>query len=135
MLTRQGVSITGEAKFKGVANVTTKILGLQHLFRDLAISMSQAPLFYYDNIGATYLSSNPIFQARMKQVEVDFHFVHRQVQNKTLRVAFISNKDQPADIFMKPLTIARFLFICSSLCLYQLLLVLRRDVKDYIKAS
>jgi hypothetical protein len=44
-----------------------------------------------------------VFHARMKHIEVDFHFVRERVARKLLYVKFISSKDQIADIFTKPL--------------------------------
>jgi hypothetical protein len=35
-------------------------------------------------MGATYLCANPIFHARMKRVEIDFHFVGERIANKQL---------------------------------------------------
>jgi hypothetical protein len=40
-------------------------------------------------MGATYLSANPIFNARMKHIEIDFHFVRERVANKLLENRFI----------------------------------------------
>lgn len=72
-------------------------------------------LFYYDNLGATYLSINPIIHSRTKRVDIDYHFVRDRIQAKTLQVSFLSSKDQLADIFIKPLSSSQFNTLRSSL--------------------
>ena len=56
-----------------------------------------------DNLGVTYLSANPVFDARAKHIEIDFHFVRETVLNKQSEIRFISSGDQVADGFTKPL--------------------------------
>jgi hypothetical protein len=68
-----------------------------------------------DNIGATYLTTNPIFHRRIKHVEVDYHFVHERVASRQLDVRIISSKDQVADIMTKPLAGPAFSKICNIL--------------------
>jgi hypothetical protein len=35
------------------------------------------PCLWCDNLGATYLSANPIFRGRVKHVEIDYHFFRK----------------------------------------------------------
>jgi hypothetical protein len=59
-------------------------------------------------MGATYVSANPIFHARMKHIEIDFHFVRERVASKQLEIRFIPSKDQVADGFTKALSTQQF---------------------------
>jgi histone deacetylase 1/2 len=97
-----------EAEYKAVANATAEIIWVQSLVRELGIPQARPPVLWCDNIGATYLSSNPVFHARTKHIEVDYHFVRERVAQKLLCIKFISSKDQLADIFTKPLPQPQF---------------------------
>ena len=72
-------------------------------------------MLWCDNLGATFLSANPVFHARTKHVKVDYHFIHDRVAKKEIQVRFISSKDQLADVFTKPLPQVSFLFFQSKL--------------------
>lgn len=104
-----------EAEYKAIANVTAELIWIQSLLKELGIMQCKAPRLWCDNLGATYLTANPMFHARMKHIEVDFHFVREQVARKAMEVRFISSKDQLADIFTKALSRTPFSFICSNL--------------------
>jgi hypothetical protein len=97
-----------EAEYKAVANTTAELIWVQSLLRELGVSQDRPPVLWCDNIGATYLASNPVFHARTKHIEVDFHFVRERVEQKLLQIKFISSKDQLADVFTKPLPLPLF---------------------------
>jgi hypothetical protein len=77
---------------------------VQTLLDELGMSQSKAAVLWCDNIGATYLSDNPVFHARTKHIEVDYHFVRERVAQKLLNIGFIYSGDQVADGFTKSLS-------------------------------
>ncbi|XP_019200092.1 PREDICTED: uncharacterized protein LOC109193692 [Ipomoea nil] len=97
-----------EAEYKSLADVAAEVTWVQSLLRELGLLSPTIPVFWCDNLGATYLCANPVFHARTKHVEVDYHFVRDKVSTGALKVNFVSTNDQLADIFTKPLSSARF---------------------------
>jgi hypothetical protein len=77
---------------------------VQSLLKELHVAQPRPPVLWCDNLGATYLSSNPLFHARTKHIETDFHFVQEKVAMGVLEVRAIASGDQIADIFTEPAT-------------------------------
>jgi histone deacetylase 1/2 len=94
-----------EAKYKALANATAKIMWIQTLLLELGVQVPRAAKVRCDNISAKYLSSNPVFHARIKHIEVDYHFVRERVARKLLQVEYISTIDQVADGYTKTLAV------------------------------
>ncbi|KAK1609827.1 hypothetical protein QYE76_033500 [Lolium multiflorum] len=97
-----------EAEYKSIANATAEVIWLQSLLAELGVRLTQVPCLWCDNLGATYLSANPVFHARAKHIEIDFHFVRERVMKKQLEIRFIPSRDQVADGFTKPLPYQAF---------------------------
>jgi hypothetical protein len=96
--------LSTEVEYKSLADAMTEVIWVQVLLHELGISQPRAARLWCDNIGATYLTTNLVFHARMKHVEVDYHFVRKHVANKLLEVQLILPGDQVADGFTKPLS-------------------------------
>jgi hypothetical protein len=92
-----------EAEYKALANATTELIWVEALICELGVSLKEKPCLWCDNLGATFLSANPVFYARSKHIAIDFYFVRERVARKQLDVRFISSKDQIADGFTKTL--------------------------------
>jgi histone deacetylase 1/2 len=97
-----------EAEYKSLANATAEIIWIESLLKELGIRRYETSCLWCDNMGATYLSANPIFHARTKHIEIDFHFVRERVANRQLDIRFIPSRDQVADGFTKALPARQF---------------------------
>ncbi|RVW67828.1 Retrovirus-related Pol polyprotein from transposon RE1 [Vitis vinifera] len=97
-----------DAKYRLVAATTSEINWICSLLTELDITLPTLPIIYCDNVGATYLCSNPVFHLRMKHVAINYHFIRDQVKSGTLRVTHVSPADQLVDALTKPLPQSHF---------------------------
>ena len=107
-----------ESEYRDLANSTVEIMWLQSLLSKLGFSSSNPATLWCDNVGVIYLCSNPVFHARTKHIELDYHFIREQVQQCNIQVRFISLDDQIADILTKPLGQCLFVNHRDKLWLY-----------------
>ncbi|GKD90455.1 gag/pol polyprotein, partial [Tanacetum coccineum] len=68
-----------KAEYKALADTVVELKWIQAFLNKLEIRSSLTPILWCDNLGATYLSATPIFHARTKHVEIDYHFVWEKV--------------------------------------------------------
>lgn len=94
-------------EYRALANATTYIILLQLLCRELGVFVAAISQLWCDNHSAISLTSNPIFHARTKHIEVDVHFVREKVKSRVLDVGYVPSADQIAYIFKKPLPESR----------------------------
>jgi histone deacetylase 1/2 len=113
-----------------MALVTAEVYWLRMLFKELAIGLVHTPTIWCDNIGAIALASNPVFHARTKHVEIDYHFIREKVCNNDVKVQHVSTVNQIADVFTKVQTAQRFQYLTSKFIVCQNPINLR-GVLDY----
>ncbi|KAH0720792.1 hypothetical protein KY289_006136 [Solanum tuberosum] len=92
-----------EVEYKSVVNAIAKLTWVRNLLHELYVTVSKTPTIYYDNVGVTYLSHNPVFHTHVKHVAIDFAYVYDQVQAHRVQVSHTHACDQLAVIFIKPL--------------------------------
>jgi hypothetical protein len=86
-----------------LANATAEVMWVRKLLNGLSIPRPRAACLWCDNIGAKYLSANPVFHVRTKHIGIDYHFLQERVLAKLLDIRFISTTDQIVDGFTKAL--------------------------------
>ncbi|KAL4570981.1 hypothetical protein LXL04_017730 [Taraxacum kok-saghyz] len=87
-----------------MAYTTAELLWLKHLLSDLGVPFNKPPTLLCDNIGAIFMTNNPVIRTRSKHIALDFHFIREQVESGDLLVHGVSSVEQVADIFTKALS-------------------------------
>ncbi len=65
--------------------------------------MDAPVVIYCDNISSILLANNPVYNARTKHIEVQYHFIREKVLAKEINLIHVSTEDQVGDIFTKAL--------------------------------
>lgn len=97
-----------EAEYRALASAAAEITWVSFILRDIGLYMSETPTIFSDNLSALQLTVNPVFHARTKHIEIDYHFVREKVALGSLVTRFVRSEDQVADLFTKPLPHSQF---------------------------
>ncbi|PKU77095.1 Retrovirus-related Pol polyprotein from transposon TNT 1-94 [Dendrobium catenatum] len=104
-----------EAEYRSLSSATSEVLWLRRLANELLIPQHQPTTIFCDNTSAIALANNPVFHARTKHIEIDYHFISGHIKQGAIRVHHLSTTDQIADILTKPLSISRFSILRAKL--------------------
>ena len=74
-----------------------------------------SPTLFSDDLGATYISANPVFYSRKKHLAIDYHFVRDLVESSEFRVVHVSVGDQLADTLTKSLSRPCLFYLCNKI--------------------
>ncbi|KAI5355191.1 hypothetical protein L3X38_008086 [Prunus dulcis] len=100
-----------EAEYRALAITAAEMSWLRQLLRNLHLFLDRPPILWCDNISALALASNPVFHARTKHIEIDFHFIRERVTRGDMVVSHIPSSNQLADIFTKGLHTSQFSYL------------------------
>ncbi|PKU87323.1 Retrovirus-related Pol polyprotein from transposon TNT 1-94 [Dendrobium catenatum] len=109
-----------EAEYRSLSSATSDVIWLRRLAADFLIPQPLPTPMYCDNISALALANNPVFHARTKHIEIDYHFISDHIKAKDVAIYHISSTNQPADIFTKALSASRFSDLRDKLTIQQL---------------
>jgi hypothetical protein len=66
-------------EYKALDNATIKLIWVEVLIQELSVILQERPCLLWDNLGATYLSTNHVFHAWTKHNKRSYHFVCERV--------------------------------------------------------
>jgi hypothetical protein len=70
-----------EAEYRSLSITAVELFWIRMLFKELRIYLATPSVLWCDNVSAVALTSNPVFHARTKHIEVEYHFVREKVLN------------------------------------------------------
>jgi len=124
-----------EAEYKGATIVACEVVWLQKLLLDLGQLMDAPIIIYCDNISSILLVNNPIYHARTKHIEVQYHFIREKVPAKKIDLIHVSIENQVADIFTKALGTDKLKRFRKMLGLLEVDLSLKGNVENSSSTS
>ena len=65
-----------------------------------------------DNQGAMALATNPVFHQRSKHIDIRYHYIRLEVENKNVILIYVPSEENVADIFTKPMTKKSLIKFC-----------------------
>lgn len=92
---------SAEFKYRSLAHACVETTCI--LFGEIGVLLTFPILLHCDNLGATYLSTNPIHHACTCQIKLYHHFVCEKVAIRSNRVCYIPSGDQPVNLLTKAL--------------------------------
>jgi hypothetical protein len=78
-----------KAEYRGIANVVAKSSWLCQLLTELGHPPQHAKIVFYDNVSASYMSTQPVEHQRTKHIEIDLHFVRDKVSPGEIKVLHV----------------------------------------------
>jgi hypothetical protein len=93
---------TAEAEYIAAGHCCAQLLWMRQTLRDYDYKLSNVPLLC-DNESAIRMADNPVEHNSTKHIAIRYHFLRDHQQRGDIEIAYVSAKEQLADIFTKPL--------------------------------
>ena len=77
-----------EAEYRAAFTATVECVWLRRLLADLGVGQSSATTIFTDSQSASAVVRNPVFHARTKHIEVNYHYVKEWFINGEIGLAY-----------------------------------------------
>lgn len=96
------LSSTEPEYYMALSEASKEAIYLRNLLSEIQGRLDIITL-YNDNQGAQKLCSNPVFHEKTKHIDIRHHFVREAVENKLIKLDYLSTDEMVADILNKRL--------------------------------
>nr|GEU69803.1 retrovirus-related Pol polyprotein from transposon TNT 1-94 [Tanacetum cinerariifolium] len=103
-----------EAEYITLSGCCAQILWMSSQLTDYGLGFNKI-LMYCDNKSAIALCCNNVQHSRSKHIDIRYHFIKEQVENRVIELYFVNMEYQLADLFTKALGRDRIEFLINKL--------------------
>ena len=97
-----------EAEYVAAYGAAKENAWLCTLLKEIDIISSEPTTIFCDNNATICLSQDPLHHERVKHIDIKYHYLREQAENKILKLQYINMNDNLADIFTKALEGSKF---------------------------
>ncbi|GJW14407.1 retrovirus-related pol polyprotein from transposon TNT 1-94 [Tanacetum coccineum] len=103
-----------KAEYIALSGCCAQVLWMRSQLTDYGLRFNKIPI-YCDNKSIIALCCNNVQHSRSKHIDIRFHFIKEQVDNRVVKLYFVNTEYQLADIFTKALGRKRIEFLINKL--------------------
>ena len=103
-----------EAEYMAMSDTSRQLIWIQNLFNEIGFPIEGIDL-NCDNQGAIFLASNPAQEHHSKHINIRFHYIREQIENKKVRLSYVQTNEQYADLMTKNLNYDKLKFFINAL--------------------
>nr|GEV87684.1 retrovirus-related Pol polyprotein from transposon TNT 1-94 [Tanacetum cinerariifolium] len=103
-----------ETEYIALSGCCAQVLWMRSQLTDYGLGFNKISM-YCDNKSAIALCCNNVQHYRSKHIDIRFHFIKEQVENRVVELYFVNTEYQLADIFTKALSSERIEFLINKL--------------------
>jgi len=88
---------------------------MKQALQDIKVELKKPISILCDNTNAISISKNPVMHSKKKHIPNKYYFLRERVNYKTVKLEYISTKEQIANMFTKPLSRDTFEYIWQKM--------------------
>jgi hypothetical protein len=92
-----------EAEYKAACFASCEARWLRWILGDMGMIQEQPTVLHCDNQSCMAIAKNPVFHARTKHIEIQYHFVRELIVSGEIEMVYCPTTENCADIFTKAL--------------------------------
>ncbi|KAL9271889.1 Retrovirus-related Pol polyprotein from transposon RE1-like protein [Drosera capensis] len=81
---------SAKTEYRVMALATSELTCLKRLLSELDVQLPNPLTLYCDNKVVIHIAENPVFHERIKHIEINFHFIHENIQQRIILLQHIS---------------------------------------------
>ena len=92
-----------ESEYMALTDCAKQATWFRSLLKECGYPQTTPTQIYGDNMGSLFLAGHPAQERRTKHIDIRYHYIRQQVEEKVIDVFWVQGNENPADIFTKSL--------------------------------